>query len=175
MKNNNNKQRKKNRRFDRNLLTQQRKNKNKWRKENYRIKINEIKANAPDHNAINLSKCELTEAQKILFMKGPSFVPTPSDVNWYEMRKDFDKFANQLRFKAKNTLEANSNNTTNDNINIGLNTPKKPESETAPLYRTKETKYKSLETFIENMEKDLFDPGNVKITRSRLSKDEKKP
>ena len=45
------KQRKKNRRFNRNLLTQQRKNKNKRRKENYCIKINEIKAN--DHNAIN--------------------------------------------------------------------------------------------------------------------------
>ena len=51
---------------------------------------------------------------------------------------------------------------------------KRPGSKTAPLYRTKETKYKSLETFIENMEKDLFDPGNVKITRSKLSKDEKK-
>ena len=88
MKNNNNKQRKKNRRFDRSLLTQERKNKNKRRKENYRIKINEFKANAPDHNAINLSKCELTEAQKSLLMKGPSFGPTPSDVNWYEMRKD---------------------------------------------------------------------------------------
>ena len=71
MKNNNNKQRKKNRSFDRNLLTQQLKNKNKGRKENYRIKINEIKANAPDHNAIILSKCELTEAQKSLLMKGP--------------------------------------------------------------------------------------------------------
>ena len=116
-------------------------------KENYRIKINEIKANAPDHNAINLSKCELTEAQKSLLMKGPSFVPAPSDVNWYEMRKDFDKFVNQLRFKAKNILEANSNDTTNKNINIGLDAPKKHESKIAPLYRTKETKYKSLETF----------------------------
>ena len=50
-------------------------------KENYRIKINEIKANAPDHNAINLSKCKLTEAQQCLLMKGMSFVPTPSDVH----------------------------------------------------------------------------------------------
>ena len=88
MKNNNNKQRKKNRRFDRSLLTQERKNKNTRRKENYRIKINEFKANTPDHNAINLLKCELTEAQKSLLMKGQSFGPTPSDVNWYEMRKD---------------------------------------------------------------------------------------
>ena len=108
-------------------------------------------------------------------MKGPSFGPTPSDVNWYEMRKDFDKFVNQLRFRGKNTLEANSNDTQNENINIGLNVQKKPESKTALLHCTKETKYKRLETFIENMEKDLFNPGNVKIARSNLSKDEKKP
>ena len=125
MKNNNNKQRKKSRSFDRNLLTQQRKNMNKRQKENYLIKINKIKANAPDHNAINLSKSELTEAQKSLLIKGLSFVPTLSDVNWYEIRKDFDKFVNQLRFKANNTLEANSYDTTNDNISISLNAPKK--------------------------------------------------
>ena len=46
-------------------------------------------------------------------MKGPSFVPTPSDVNWYEMRKDFDKFVNQLHFKARDIIEPNAN-TTND-------------------------------------------------------------
>ena len=96
---------KKKRRFNRDLLTQKRKIKNKRRKENYRNKINEIKANAPDQNAINLSTTTLTEAQKSLLMKGPSFVPTPSDVNWYEMRKDFDKFVNQLRFKARNIIE----------------------------------------------------------------------
>ena len=81
----------KNSRFDRNLLTQQCKIKNRRRKENYRNKINEIKANAPDQIAINLSTTTLTEAQKNLLMKGLSFVPTPSDVNCYEMRKYFDK------------------------------------------------------------------------------------
>ena len=42
-------------------------------------------------------------------MKGPSFVSTPSDVNWYEMRKDFHKFVNQLCFKARNIFEPNAN------------------------------------------------------------------
>ena len=55
----------------------------------------------------------LPAAQKSLLMKGPSFVPTPSDVNWYQMRKDLNKFVNQLCFKAKNILEPNAN-TTND-------------------------------------------------------------
>ena len=46
-----------------------------------------------------------------------------------------------------------------------------------PLYRTRETKYKSLETFIENMEKELFNCStvqNVKIVSSNLGKDVKK-
>ena len=89
-------------------------------------------------------------------MKGPSFVPTPADVNWYEMRKDFDKFVNQLRFKARNIIEPNANTTNGVTTNTG------------------ESKYKSLETFLENMEKELLNPKNVKITRSNLNKDEKK-
>ena len=54
--------RKKNRRFNHNLLTQQRKIKNKRLKENYRNKITEIKANAPDQNGNKLSTITLTEA-----------------------------------------------------------------------------------------------------------------
>ena len=38
--------------------------------------------------------------------------------------------------------------------NAGINVPKKSESNIAPLYHTRETKYKSLESFIENMEKN---------------------
>ena len=37
------------------------------------------------------------------------------------MRKDFDKFINQLRFKARNIIEPN------DTTNTGINAPRKPE------------------------------------------------
>ena len=90
------------------------------------------------------------------------------------MRKDSDKFVNQLHFKARNIIEPNANTMNDVTTNTGINATKKPESNIAPLYRTRETKYKSLETFIENMEKELFNPKNVKIARSNLSKDEKK-
>lgn len=33
----------------------------------------------------------------------------PSDVNWYQMWKDFDKFVNQLCLKARKILEPNAN------------------------------------------------------------------
>ena len=42
-----------------------------------------------------------TMQQKPLLKKGPSFVPTPSDVNWLRLQKDFEKFVTQLRYQLK--------------------------------------------------------------------------
>ena len=39
--------------------------------------------------------------QKPLLKKGPSFVPTPSDVNLVRLQKDFKKFITQLRYQLK--------------------------------------------------------------------------
>ena len=94
--------------------------------------------------------------------------------NWYEMRKNFDTIVNQLRFKARNILEPNVNTRNDVTTNTGINAAKKPEWNIAPLYRTRETNYQSLEIFTKNMEKELFNLKNVTIARSNLTKDEKK-
>ena len=39
----------------------------------------------------------MSEEQKSLLAKGPSFVPTPSDMNWYEVCKDITKIVNKVR------------------------------------------------------------------------------
>ena len=49
---------------------------------------------------INLPNAVLSEDQKTLLKKGPSFVPTPTDMNWYGVRKDFTKCANKIRHFA---------------------------------------------------------------------------
>ena len=67
-----------------------------------------MKNNLPDQNAINLSAMSLKTPQKLLFKKGPPFVPTPSDVKWLTLRKDFDKFVNQLRYQLKHTNQQSS-------------------------------------------------------------------
>ena len=76
-------------------------NKRKEKHKRYRSKkkqsIKEIEQNAPDQNAINFFNSLLSEEQKSLLKKGPSFVPTPTDINWYEVRKDFTKFTNKIR------------------------------------------------------------------------------
>ena len=46
-------------------------------------------------------------------------------------------------------------------------------SKFAPLYRSKKTDNKDLEMFIKKIEKDLFNPENVKKVRHNLSKNEK--
>ena len=42
----------------------------------------------------------LSKEQKSLLKKGPSFVPAPTGINWYEVRKDFTKFTNKIRHLA---------------------------------------------------------------------------
>ena len=74
-------------------------------KNNYREQIQFAKVNGPDETIINLSSLNLTSLQKSLLSKGPSFVPTPKDVNWYELHKNFTKFVT----KFVNQLKALSN------------------------------------------------------------------
>ena len=66
----------------------------------------------------NYQSQNLSELQKSLLKKGPSFVPTPSDINSYEVRRDFDKFVNQLRYRVTHFTEITSKQENADNINV---------------------------------------------------------
>ena len=153
-------------------LKEKRRNRRGKQKQN----IVRIKETAPDQNAINLTLTELSESHKSLLQKGPSFVPTPSDINWYEVWRDFDKFVNQLRYRVTHSTEITSNQgilaepPTADNINVIPNPPRK-KSMTSRLYHSKETKCKSLKLF-EAMENDLFKPSNIRKPRKNLNKNE---
>ena len=52
--------------------------------------IEEAKTTSPEQNAINLSSKVLSPSEKSLLKKGPSFAPTPTDINWSNLRQDFD-------------------------------------------------------------------------------------
>ena len=131
----------------------------------------------------------LTTPQKLLLKKGPSFVPTPSDNNWLTLRKDFDKFVNQLRYQVKHTNQQSStfrselqpHHSSNDadvlepkpNTQESLPQPPKRVNNNTPIYHSKEIYNKSLEMFMENVEKELLDLENVKNVRQNLTRDEK--
>ena len=78
--------------------------------------------------------------KKLLLRKGPSFVPTPSDINWYEVRRDFDKFVSQLRYRVTHSTEMRSSPEilseppTAGNINVSPN-PQRKKSATSRLFR----------------------------------------
>ena len=105
-------------------------------------------------------------------------------MNWFNLRQDFDKFTNQLRTKFNQAIEKstkkntnittnNSSNSTRDNSNNNEQVPKK-KYKTNNLYRSRETKNKHLETFIDTIEKQLFEPKNIKRVRSNLTYEERK-
>ena len=67
-------------------------------KTNEKLVIEQAKAFCPDQNANNLSKQELTDAEKSLLRKGPSFFSNPTDINWFNLKRDFDNFVKKLRY-----------------------------------------------------------------------------
>ena len=64
--------------------------------------------NVSDQNAINLTNIELYDACKSLLSKGPSFVPTPYDINWCNLRQDVDNFVYKLRFTFQNSIQSST-------------------------------------------------------------------
>ena len=57
-----------------------------------------------------MSNKELLHAEQSLLRKHPSFIPTSTDINWYSLGRDFDSFANKLRYRVSKPAETNSTN-----------------------------------------------------------------
>ena len=79
------KKRPKNRRFSKDAISVKMKNKRKRNKTNSKQKIALAKESGLNQNAMNLSCLKLTSSQKLFLAKRPSFIPTPADINWYEL------------------------------------------------------------------------------------------
>ena len=87
--------------------------------------------------------------------KEPSFVPTPTDINWYAVRKDFTNFVNKIRHFAdvsdqlaqqRQKLEVNPENIVSASTNVFP--PGKPPpvcSDSKQLYKSKQSNNNSLE------------------------------
>ena len=99
---NNNNNKKRNRRFSRKHQIE--KKREKKVKLDRKESIRKAKEECPDQNVINLSSKVLTTPQKSVLAKGPSFIPTPNDINWLNVTKELDSFTNQLRYFANNAF-----------------------------------------------------------------------
>ena len=118
--------------------------------------------------------------------KGPLFIPKSTDINWYDVRKDFTKFINKIRHfadvsdqpvqqqKQQQQLEVNPQNIVSASINVFP--PGKPppvSSDSKQLYKSMQSNNSSLQLFIDTIEKEIFNPKNIRKTRNNLNKDEK--
>ena len=95
-----------------------------------------------------------------LLSKGPSFCPTPSDINWYKCHLDWQAFVDRLRW-ADLFFDRNESNT--------LDTPGYSHEELGPFSiksnkRASVSKDIALETFLATIGNKLFD---IKRVRSR--------
>ena len=101
-------------RQNRHIRRPKRRNHNRERKtvqkQNEKLVIEQAKAFCPDQNAINLSTQELTDVEKSLLQKGPSFIPNPTDINWFNLKHDFDNFVNKFRYMVTKQNDENKKN-----------------------------------------------------------------
>ena len=90
--------------------------------------------------------------------KGPNFVPTPYNINWYTLKQDFDNFVNKLRSHYLNATSTVTGTTDNNKQALDEPPPKKVEKKSN--FRVKTTSSHNLEAFIEKIVHIIFQPLN---------------
>ena len=122
---------------------------------------------------------DLSHAGQSLLREGPSFIPIPTDINWYNLRRDFDSFVNKRRYRVSKPAETSSINVSHaTNISNSLvrqlgNPPIEAKSLNVN-FRKEKTNISSLEAFIELVEKDLFKPSNYSKIKGNITTEERK-
>ena len=122
---------------------------------------------------------DLSHAGQSLLREGPSFIPIPTDINWYNLRRDFDSFVNKRRYRVSKPAETSSINVSHaTNISNSLvrqlgNPPIEAKSLNVN-FRKEKTNISSLEAFIELVEKDLFKLSNYSKIKGNITTEERK-
>ena len=122
--------------------------------------------NLPDLHAINLTSCDLTEAECSLLTKGPAFCPAPKDVHWQKTIDDIDKFERKIRLAVfhhgKNPEE--SHRTAVDRL---------PSIPSTSNWMPPKSSYPKVELFLNNVKKDILEPKNLRKPKDNLTKEER--
>ena len=157
-----------------------RKKHNKQRKkrwaEQQQILINETKQNCPDQNAIDLCNLAISDSTNSLLSKGPSYVPSPKDINLHKLKQDFDTFVNKLRKHYQNqfiTTEDKNEEHLEQSVDRFESPPPKTK-EKIYNFRAKPVNNHSLENFIGMLETDIFRPDSYQRIRNNLSTEERR-
>ena len=105
---------------------------------------------------------------------GPSFVPTPYNINWYNLRQDVENFVNKICFTFQNFIQS-STEPSIYNDEQQLEDPQWKTVVKTANFRVKATNSHYLEAFIEKIEQSIFHRKNVntKVFHNITKKEEK--
>ena len=106
---------------------------------------------------------EIEQALVSLCSKGPSFVPTPTNVDWNEIQKSWLDFKRKLRWRS-----FFYGRETASNFGLEVEAPYKKLTKETPL-----SKVPAIEVFLNSVEKDLFDVKNEKKVMDNLTLSER--
>ena len=101
-----------------------------------------------------------------LCSKGPSFIPTPSSVNWHALLKDFDNFKRKVRCKVHFYDTSNETELTNDGI-------KPPIIKSQSNKVASKCKISEVEAFLSRIEQNIFSNTLRKKYKSNINRAEK--
>jgi len=114
---------------------------------------------------VNLSSLPIGSDQVNLLRKGPSFCPTPKDINWQSVYDDLEIFEARLRTAAF-FMDTNPD----DDLPTPSHLPRVPKEK---KWRPPTSRYPELELFLANVRRDLINPENIKQPRDNLSRKER--
>ena len=133
---------------------------------NHTSDVDEVGANAPDLNPINLTPSELTDAERSLLSKGLSFCSTPRDVNWQKTSNDLEKFEKRIRLAVFHHDKGDAAVTPSANTNL-------PPVPSTSNWMPPKSIYPKVELFINNVKQEILDPKNIQKSRDNLTKEER--
>jgi hypothetical protein len=132
--------------------------------------------NSSQQDPINLTKSILTEEQKKLLRKGPSFCPAPKDINWMKLHDDFGKFQRRIRLTAHfhkiNQGQDQGSSQDPSDEDQPRNEEEKdmfPEVPKSKQWNPPRSNIPELELFLAEVKRGIFNPNNIQSSKDNLS------
>ena len=124
----------------------------------------------------HLCNLDIFDSANSLLSKETSYVPSPKDINWYELKSDFDSFVNKLtKHYQSQFITTKYKNEKHLKQSVDRSGPPPPMAkEKLDNFKARLVSNHSLENFIKMLETDIFRPNNYQKTRNNLSTEEKK-
>ena len=122
--------------------------------------------NLPDLHPMNLTTCDLSDAERSLLTKGPAFCRTPKDVNWQKTIDDLDNFPRRICLAVfhHGRSQDDNNHTADERL---------PTISSTSNWMPPKSSFPEVELFLNNLNKDIFESNNLRRAKDNLTREER--